>query len=234
MLPHNKIIKTTAKKFLEPENLFQIGNSRTWLDDCGYYAIVVDFYSRSYVKGAGLDVGVTFLWEFTKSLSETLAYNYYTEVYAGFIEYKNDDETFQIGIERLAKKALEKINEYRKFSDMDYVKSCLKKEIDKLPEHRQFWEWYNLAMLCFLKGDYEEGKEAFNHYLKILKDSFYAGDYYIEWHEEFYNYCIENIQCNLNSQKSAQQMVVDMINRRRTTFYEKPSYKKMNKDPWTL
>ena len=126
MLPHNKIIKTTAKKFLEPENLFQIGNSRTWLDDCGYYAIIVDFYSRSYVKGAGLDVGVTFLWEFTKSLSETLAYNYYTEVYAGFIEYKNDDETFQIGIERLAKKALEKINEYRKFSDMDYVKSCLK------------------------------------------------------------------------------------------------------------
>lgn len=24
MLPHNKIIKTTVKKFLEPENLFQI------------------------------------------------------------------------------------------------------------------------------------------------------------------------------------------------------------------
>ena len=25
MLPHNKIIKTTVKEFLEPENLFQIG-----------------------------------------------------------------------------------------------------------------------------------------------------------------------------------------------------------------
>ncbi len=24
MLPHNKIIKTTVKEFLEPENLFQI------------------------------------------------------------------------------------------------------------------------------------------------------------------------------------------------------------------
>ena len=32
MLPHNKIIKTTVKKFLEPENLFQIGSSRCWLE----------------------------------------------------------------------------------------------------------------------------------------------------------------------------------------------------------
>ena len=33
MLPHNKIIKTTVKKFLEPENLFQIEmciRDRTW------------------------------------------------------------------------------------------------------------------------------------------------------------------------------------------------------------
>ena len=41
MLPHNKIIKTTVKKFLEPENLFQIGSSRSWLDDQGYYMIQV-------------------------------------------------------------------------------------------------------------------------------------------------------------------------------------------------
>lgn len=33
MLPHNKIIKTTVKEFLEPENLFQIGSSRSWVDD---------------------------------------------------------------------------------------------------------------------------------------------------------------------------------------------------------
>lgn len=29
MLPYNKIIKTTAKKFFEPENIFQVGNSRS-------------------------------------------------------------------------------------------------------------------------------------------------------------------------------------------------------------
>ena len=38
MLPHNKIIKTTVKKFLEPEKLFQIGSSRSWLDDQGGFS----------------------------------------------------------------------------------------------------------------------------------------------------------------------------------------------------
>ena len=70
--------------------------------------------------------------------------------------------------------------------------------------------------------------------MQRLKDSFYSGDCYIEWREQFYNYCIENIQCHLSSKESAQQMVVDMINRRRKNFYEKPSYKKMSKEPYLI
>ena len=117
---------------------------------------------------------------------------------------------------------------------MEYAKSCLQEQVEKLPEHRRFWELYHLAMLCFMKGDFEEGKEVFEHYLQRLKDSFYSGDYYIEWHEQFYNHCIENILCHLSSKESAQQMVVDMINRRRKSFCEKASYKKMSKELYTL
>ena len=234
MLPHNKIIKTTVKEFLEPKNLFQVGSSRSWLDDNGYFFVIVDFSSNSYSKGARLNAGVSFLWESTESLNESLSYNYGCQVNAGYVEYKNDDEVFKAGIEKLAKRALEKVDEYRNFSNMEYAKSCLQKQVDNLPEHRRFWELYHLAMLCFLKGDFEEGKEVFEHYLQRLKDSFYSGDYYIEWHEQFYNYCIENIQCHLTSQKAAQQMVVDMINRRRKNFCEKFSYKKMNKEPYSI
>lgn len=234
MLPHNKIIKTTVKEFLEPQNLFQVGNSRSWLDDNGYFLVIVDFSSNSYSKGATLDVGISFLWEFTESLNELLSYNYDCQVNAGYVEYKNDDEVFKAGIEKLAKRALEKVDECRNFSNMGYAKSCLQKQVDNLPEYRRFWELYDLAMLCFLKGDFEEGKEVFEHYLQRLKDSFYSEDYYIEWHEQFYNYCIENIQCHLTSQKVAQQMVVDMINRRRKNFCEKSSYKKMSKEPYLI
>ena len=127
MLPHNKIIKTTVKEFLEPENLFQIGSSRSWIDDNGYYFIIVEFVTNGYSKGASLNAGVSFLWESTESLNEMLSYNYGCDVStgAGYVEYKNDDEAFQIGIEKLAKRALEEVDEYRKFSDMDYAKFCL-------------------------------------------------------------------------------------------------------------
>ena len=117
---------------------------------------------------------------------------------------------------------------------MDYAKFCLQEQVSKLPEYRRFWELYHLAMLCFLKGDFEEGKEVFEHYLQRFKESFYSGDYYIEWHEQFYNYCRENIQCQLSSKESAQQMVVDMINRRRKSFSEKASYKMLSKEQYTL
>ena len=149
MLPHNKIIKTTVKKFLEPENLFQIGSSRSWLDDQGYYMILVEFASSGYSKGASLNAGVSFLWESTESLNEMLSYDYECQVITSYVEYKNDDEAFQNGIEKLAKKALEKVDEYRKFSDMDYAKSCLQEQVDKLPEYRRFWELYNLECFVF-------------------------------------------------------------------------------------
>ena len=74
MLPHNKIIKTTVKEFLEPENLFQIGSSRSWVDDNGYYFIIVEFATNGYSKGASLNAGVSFLWESTESLNKMLSY----------------------------------------------------------------------------------------------------------------------------------------------------------------
>lgn len=225
MLPHEKIIKTTAKKILEPEKLFQAGNSRCYLDDNGYFMIQVEFQPVTYMKGSGLNVGVAFLWESTKALNDTLAHSYGGAVGASFVKYQNDD-SFQADMEVLAKTALEKVEEYRKFSDMDYAKKCLQAKIADTPQG-QFWEWYDLAMLCFLNGDYEEGKAAFARYLEILRNSFYQGGVYIEWKEEFYNYCIENIECNLTSKEAAHQMVVDMINRRRKFFSAKPSYKKI-------
>lgn len=76
MLPHEKIIKTTAKRILEPEKLFQVGNSRCYLDDNGYFMIQVELQPVTYMKGSGLNVGIAFLWESTKALNDTLARSY--------------------------------------------------------------------------------------------------------------------------------------------------------------
>lgn len=224
MRPYEKIIRTTAKKILEPEKLFQLGNSRCYLDDNGYFTVQVEFQPVTYMHGSSLNVGVAFLWEATKELNNTLARDYGGDAGVSFVEYR-DDDSFKAEMEVLMKTALEKVKEYRKFSDMEYAKKCLQAKIADTPHGQQFWEWYHLAMLCFLKGDYADGKAAFEQYLEILRNSFYRENVYIEWKENFYNYCIENIECNLTSKDDARRMVVDMINRRREFFGEKMFHK---------
>mgnify|MGYP000026843524 FL=1 len=109
----------------------------------------------------------------------TLARDYGGDAGVPFAEYR-DDDSFKVDMEALVKTALERVKEYRKFSDMEYAKKCLQEEIaNQSKEH--FWKWYHLVKLCFLKGDYEDGKAAFERYLEILKNSIYTGNVYIEW-----------------------------------------------------
>lgn len=71
----------------------------------GYYFITLNLQQMVNSKGASLNAGVSFLWESTESLNEMLSYNYGCDVStgAGYVEYKNDDEAFQIGIENWQK-----------------------------------------------------------------------------------------------------------------------------------
>ena len=71
---HNKIINVAARKILAPEGLFRVGSSRRWIDDNGYFVIQVEFQSEAYEKGSALNVGISFLWETSQGVNETLAY----------------------------------------------------------------------------------------------------------------------------------------------------------------
>ena len=113
---------------------------------------------------------------------------------------------------------------------MDYAKEQMESQLNSMSENRVFWEIYNLAILCFLKRDFNEGKEYFNRFLKILKDSIYVEELYVEWCEELYNHCIQHLCPELESADTAYKMVLDMIERRRNFFSGKPSYKKLKKE----
>ena len=233
MRQHDKIINMAAKKVLAPHGLFRQGTSRSWLDDNGYFLIFVVFDSSNWSKGSHLGVGIEFFWEETESLNKILKYAY-GEREKSFCEYNGNDDEFLTKMEEYAETGLQKVIEYRKFQDMDYAKKCLEQQVSAIPENRRFWEVYNLAMLCFLKGDFENRIKIFENYLDILKGSFYSGDIYIEWHEQFYEHCINHIKPYLTSKETAQKMVLDMINRRRDFFNSKPSFKKMNKEIFLL
>lgn len=250
MEPHNKIINDVAKRILKPEGLFRVGSSRTWIEDNGYYFTMVVFDSSSYTKGSYLMVGMNFMWGDAEDMDEYLGFDIGGREYVGkgtqYVEYrpniKNCDSIFEEGIMKFAEVALLKVAEYRKYRDLEYAKEMLIKTVNDTRQEFQCWELYRLAMLCFFKGDYVEGKDYFDKYLDHTKNSFYTTVKVIqggkekthtvhnEWLEVFYHYCIDKIIPLIGDAKSAQRMVYDKINRRRSIFSAKKSYRGMQKE----
>ena len=74
MRQHDKIINIAAKKVLAPKGLFRKGASRIWMDDNGYFIIQVEFQPSGRSQGSYLNVGISFLWEYSKALNESLAF----------------------------------------------------------------------------------------------------------------------------------------------------------------
>lgn len=60
--PHDKIIADAAKKVLQPLGFRRKGQSRTWLDDHGWWLTVVEFQPSSFRKGSFLNVAAHWLW----------------------------------------------------------------------------------------------------------------------------------------------------------------------------
>jgi len=59
---HSKIITRVAKEMLAPLGLFQKGSSRTWIDDRGWWIVVIEFQPSGFGKGSYLNVGAMWLW----------------------------------------------------------------------------------------------------------------------------------------------------------------------------
>ena len=59
---HNRILKRVASDVLGPLGLKQVGQSRSWIDDHGWWVINVAFGSSTWSRGSYLNVGTAFLW----------------------------------------------------------------------------------------------------------------------------------------------------------------------------
>ena len=85
-------------------------------------------------------------------------------------------------------------------------------------------------MLCFFKGDYEDGMSCLQRFLEILDRSLAESSVPIPWKEALYRFCREELLFGLSSAQAAQRMVCDSINRCRASFGAKPSLQKMKKN----
>ena len=250
MEPHIRIINNAAGKILKPEGLFRVGSTRTWIEDNGYYFTIVAFESSALAKGSYLSVGLNYMWGTTKDADEYLCFHTggreYIRKGTQFIEYrpglKNCDSIFEEGINEFAEAALQKVKEYRRYRDPDHAREMLKRAVRDTPSEFKCWELYHLAMLCFFKGDHAEGQEAFYSYLDHAKNSIdkkttilVGGEerehiVHNDWLEAFYQYCLEYIVPLTQDAMTAQKMVYDKINARRSIFSAKKSYSGMNKE----
>jgi hypothetical protein len=61
-LIHSRIIAQAAKETLSPLGVFQKGRSRTWIDDRGWWIVVIEFQPPSWSRGSYLNVGAMWLW----------------------------------------------------------------------------------------------------------------------------------------------------------------------------
>ena len=231
MEPHQKIIRQVAKKILQPEGLFQKGTSRLWLDDNDYFMTLVEFQPHSYEKGCFLNVGVCFLWGHGRVMEDgpdTFDIGGRVEP-AGlsYVPYDGQDDVFAEKTETLTRRALEEVVEYRRLRDLTYAKERL---VGGIPAESPFGEVYDAAMLCFFKGDYEDGMSCLQRFLEILDRSLAESSVPIPWKEALYRFCREELLFGLSSAQAAQRMVCDSINRCRASFGAKPSLQKMKKN----
>jgi hypothetical protein len=61
-MDHSRIIAEVAKETLAPLGIFQKGRSRIWIDDRGWWIIVIEFQPSGFSKGSHLNVGAMWLW----------------------------------------------------------------------------------------------------------------------------------------------------------------------------
>ena len=226
MMDHNKIINQVAKSVLAPHGFFQKGRSRTWLYDCGYFFVQIEFQPSGWERGSYCNVGIGFLFEYTDGLNETIAFNYGYEKRIGrFIAYENDDDAFRLKMEKMASAALEYALELIKFESLEYADAKLTKQIRQRRNVERIV--YEAAMIKILRGELKKGLAL----LKEWKDGrSFRPEWFVEWVKEVYpKFTTGNL-----TKEDAINIVIQTINRRRAYFAQKPSYKKMNSQNFEL
>lgn len=97
---HSKIIAEAAKEALAPLGIFQKGRSRIWIDDRGWWIVVIEFQPSGFSKGSYLNVGAMWLWHEKDYFTFDFGNDFGCRV-ASFVEYV-DERQFTTEMIRLA------------------------------------------------------------------------------------------------------------------------------------
>lgn len=168
-----KIIHKVAREMLKPEGFVQLGSSRHYAKDYGYFSIWVTYKPFSYREGSLLEVFISFYFD----------NGYEDEVVRLFIDYDGDEienkvykceaiydssqpDEFEKGIREMTVIALDAIKTYSRFVDLEYA--C--KRYSQYMKPTKFWYFYTFGLLLLLAGKYNEGIEYLHKTLGELEN----------------------------------------------------------------
>lgn len=211
---HDKIIKKAAAEVLVPLGVFQKGQSRTWIDDNGWFLTIVEFRPSDWGKGAHLHVGLHYLW----NNRDTLTFDY-SGVDSYSAEYTGNDEKFYTDMMELAAFAKEKVLYYRAFTEITYARNLIVKNDAVYP-----WSTWDKMMLCFLNSDVGRGRNFYNQTVAETKDD------YRDWAQEIQDRATHRIAPILSNHDSLKKYALSSIQESRCCWRKKSSMIKLKID----
>lgn len=141
--PHTQLLTAAARRIFRPLGLQQRGRSRTWLDDHGWWVIVVEFQPSGWSKGSYLNVGAMWLW-FEK---DYFSFDYGSRV-ENFAPYE-DEAQFTPLAESLARRAAEEVARLRLL--FTSVQTAARQLAAKSP--MGFWDSFHAGLASGLAGE---------------------------------------------------------------------------------
>ena len=148
---HAQLLTTAARGILRPLGLRQRGRSRIWLDDHGWWLVVVEFQPSSWSKGSYLNVGAMWLWQ----EKDYFSFDDGCRV-AGFSAFI-DEAQFAPIADNLSRRAAEEVGRYRlRYPSIDDTAQLLAAR-----SPMGFWDTFHAAMACGLSGNVVAARRFF-------------------------------------------------------------------------
>lgn len=170
-----KLVTQAAREHLQPLGLQQRGGSRLWLDDHGWWVVVVAFESPAHEQGAGLSVFADFLWHG----SDYVAFAVGGRVGEQGSPFDQDDrrelvcrlDADEAGFERcmatLAGRAAEEVAAWReRFPSLERWAEYLDQTAG-----RDEWRRYDAAVAAALTGDAKNARKWFRRAARTLPEA---------------------------------------------------------------
>jgi hypothetical protein len=159
---HGRLIAAAAKAALAPIACVRRGQSRVWLSDQRYWAIMIEFQPSGFSRGSYLNVGASWLWYERPGLAFNVGYRV---ARAGFISFENSEQ-FRPLIERMAAQAAEEVLAMRaKFASIAMISRFLNGD-----PNRQSSDMFGAAVAAGLNHEFELSRKRFNELLSYPAD----------------------------------------------------------------